>query len=277
MYYGPGQKAVLVFNHCFNLNLEDIVIQGGYKGFAIIGVNLLGVSVLSKVMFANSHLYDDPLKCLQEGILGKNFSYSGSGVFFYFQDSPIVPKDQNDTNSLTVSLTPFPQLNYNCAPLSLLDILHEETTSIPLLGASALSIILNQLPFNVQVDITAFLYYNRGTYLGAAMVLFVDACTTSSVALQGNFFQNRADLQYEGLGLSVLFYFTGTHNIDTPQLLKPFRLHDASFRRHTNSLGSADPLPVSVISALLFPTSNFVQYSIEFEEIDIEQLPHRTK
>ena len=269
LYYGPGQKAVFVFNHCFNLNLDDIVIQRDYKGFAIIGVNLLGDSVLSKVMFAGSYMDRDKQKCIQEGRFSNNFSDSGSGVFFYYQDSAIVPRDQNDSHSLTVSLVPFPQQNYNCAPMSLLDMLHEQATSIPLLGASGLSIVLSQLHFNVQVDVTASLYYNGGTFLGAAMVLFVDAYTTSSVTLQGNFFENRADLQYEGLGLSVLFYFTDTRNIDTHQLLKPFKLHDTSFRKHTNSAGMAEPLPASVISVLLFPTSNFVQYSVEFEEIDI--------
>ena len=150
--------------------------------------------------------------------------------------------------------------------------LHQQATSIPLLGASALNVVLSQFYFSVQVDIAANLRYNSGTYLGSAMVLFVDAYTMSSVALRGSFFQNSADLQYEGLGLSVLFHFTNTHSFNTPQLLKPFKLHDASFRMHSPHRGGAEQLPASVILVLLFPTSNhtnFAEYAIQFEDIDI--------
>ena len=270
LYYGPGQKAVFVFNHCFNLSVDGVIIQGGYKGFAIIGVNLLGVSSFLDVMFYDSYANTgvDRQQCTQVG----NFSCSGSGIFVYFQDSSIVPMDfKNDTHTLNVSQNVL-QNNYNCAPLSLLDMLHQQATSIPLIGASALNVVLNQLDFNVQVDVDAYLHYNGGTYLGSAMVLFIDAYTMSSVTLSGNFFYNRADLQHEGLGLSVLFYFTNTHSFTTPQSLKPFKLHDTSFRYHSGYSGSAEQLRASVILVLLFPTSNHtncVEYSIQFEDIDI--------
>jgi len=48
-YVHPGQTAVFLFNHCFNLILDRTKIME-YKRIAVIGANVMGRSSLTKTV-----------------------------------------------------------------------------------------------------------------------------------------------------------------------------------------------------------------------------------
>lgn len=48
-YYGPGQRATFLFNHCFDVDISKVSVSA-YLGYAVIGVNLCGVVDFSNVL-----------------------------------------------------------------------------------------------------------------------------------------------------------------------------------------------------------------------------------
>ena len=79
-YFGPYQKAVLLFSHCMNTHLESVSIMGPYGGFGIVAVNALGNNTLININVTDNH----PCSYV-EGINGWfNFSCSGSGIVFLY-------------------------------------------------------------------------------------------------------------------------------------------------------------------------------------------------
>jgi len=86
-YFQPGQRAVFLFNHCFDLTLNCTEIRE-YKGFAVVGANMMGRSSLTKTV-----LNSNEENC------------TAVGAFIFYVESKLLHRNglQNSTTTLTIS------------------------------------------------------------------------------------------------------------------------------------------------------------------------------
>ena len=89
-YFQPGQRAVFLFNHCFDLMLDRTEIRE-YKGFAVIGANVMGSSSVTKTVLTSSTL--DEYHC------------TSVGAFIFYVESELLhrPMFHNADTTLTIS------------------------------------------------------------------------------------------------------------------------------------------------------------------------------
>ena len=89
-YFQPGQRAVFLFNHCFNLMLDCTEIRE-YKGFAVVGANVMGSSSVSKTVLT-SYSPD-----------GEICTAVGAFIFYVNSELPHINSWHNLTTTLTIS------------------------------------------------------------------------------------------------------------------------------------------------------------------------------
>ena len=89
-YFQPGQRAVFLFNHCFDLMLDCTEIRE-YKGFAVVGANVMGRSSVSKTMLTSNSPGDEICTAV------------GAFIFYVDSELPHTNSWHNLTTTLTVS------------------------------------------------------------------------------------------------------------------------------------------------------------------------------
>ena len=89
-YFQPGQRAVFLFNHCFDLMLDRTEIRE-YKGFAVVCANVMGRSSVTKTVLSSC----SPLQ----------YNCTAVGAFMFYVDSelPHINSWHNATTTLTIS------------------------------------------------------------------------------------------------------------------------------------------------------------------------------
>ena len=161
-----------------------------YYGYAILAVNVYGVSNLSQL----------------EIILGNNsWNFDGSGVMVYYHNSS-KPASLNIINSnfqfnqLFTSSICFPE---SLAPLS-------DANPIPTPYASALSIVYNQVSQNVSVTLNScYIAFNTGSPV--VLILYYDSLPNVTTAIRNGSqitYNQGALSKCHGTGFAMVTYFS---------------------------------------------------------------------
>ena len=167
-YFGPYQKAVLLFSHCTNTHLESVNIVGPYSGFGIVAVNALGNNILAHINVTDN----DPCT-YTDGINGWfNFSCSGSGIVFLYIET------QFSTDcEMPLIIASHLILSRNCNSYNfeenLVNLIGPTYSQRPLISATGLTIILASNQHQVVgVFNNTEISYTFGTHAGGIVIIY---------------------------------------------------------------------------------------------------------
>ena len=219
-FFGPQQKAVLLFTHCVDMLIESVAIKHCY-GFGLININPLGNTVMNNVSVTDTNNRAHQL--CSESIPSSDFSCSGSGSLFIYTDTDI-------TQSLTAE-----QPNNYLASLSLIRCsLVNNTNEIPfiylqnylslvtstfgtksflLTGGGGLSMFIQQLDYFVNVLITeSRIEKNTADFGGGMFISNFNSIRNAKILINSTTIANNEAMgEYFGRGggmviIVLLFY-----------------------------------------------------------------------
>ena len=204
IYFGAGQKGVLLLSHIPNLVLQDVIIDHCY-GFGIIGINLDGDTVLYSVAITNTNNFGHPL-CAE---LPLDLSCSGSGAVFIYSD-PTEGEVSLSDSSLIITNCTFDQ-NENQIPLNhYVKIFssfrsNSKTESLVLSGGTGLGFYASQRSYHVHLQIFGSRFaYNKG-YSGALVMVVYNIIREVSIHIdECNFVGNVGGIESRGGGMILL-------------------------------------------------------------------------
>ncbi len=212
-YFGRGQTTVILFNHCFGLQMRNVIITN-YTGYAVIGVNVFSrdqdALQIKNVTIANSTHFDDPIP-------QPSYSYVGSGMLFYFVDTVRVFHTQQYPNSTTIEIAECSfSRNWNhvrdaLVPTVVSTVTDPKVKNLTLDGGGAVSIVYTQSTTTVTVSIVDSQFVLSGGFLyGAVLVLFLNVPSTGFVTFDNCTFQGgfSSARKYAGSDVAVYFNFT---------------------------------------------------------------------
>ena len=199
-YFGPYQKAVLLFSHCTNTHLESVSIMG-YGGFGIVAVNALGNNTLAHINVTNNH----PCTDLNDGWF--NFSCFGSGIVFLYIETQF--SNVSETPLITVChLLLRRNLNVYNFQEKIADLINPTYTHLPLISGGGLTIVLasNQHHVNFQIK-NVLIYFSVGTHAGGILLLYHNSTLPHIVSMQNlTLFNNIFHAPKHSNGMSVFVY-----------------------------------------------------------------------
>lgn len=192
-YFGPGRSAVLLFNHCSDFTLQNVLFTN-YMGYAVVAFNPFGGVNLNKLSVTNNiKIEGTSPEC---NVIGLEQICKGSGMLLkFFNDHS---KSQDTGGNITVSNSEFiankakrvSMESKNCS-----DIVFDRFSApfyLPVLlpSVGALTVIYEQ-DFNVLVNIvnTSFVN-NQGQCFGSAAVFFLSQPTFSTHTFSKCTFRN---------------------------------------------------------------------------------------
>ena len=268
LFYGEGQRGVLLFNHCFDLLLHNIDIQS-YQGYAVVGVNILGTSQFDHISITDNIL----LTCDSQA----NFSCAGSGIYLYWQESDILTDFIVEEAALMISDATF-QDNSNWLPESSDHIYlrnqleHDPTSSgLPIIGGSGLSVALTQTSFIAQISVVrANFSENNGTSFGVVFLLLLNTPYTGFINFQTCAFSNNGISYFrEKEGHDVNIYIKQSNllqqnSTNTPSF--PVAIQNATFfspRTRANFT-----LPTACIYIASFPQESYKDFTILLDQLN---------
>lgn len=262
LYFGPGQKAAILFNHCLDVKLENMSVLG-YWGFGIVGANLEGNAEFTDVSVAYSHVV---LMC-------NTFTESGGGILLFYQDSDIILSQSHSLNA--VINRNYSRGNCNCAARSVVHLLHQGVSSMPAISASGLTMIFSQEDYSVQANIWCQFTEGGGTQTGTIIVLFSNdiAASQSQVVFDGvSLSDNSAQELIHGLEMAIFFYSNGNRNSNTipaSSPLYPVIIRNAAFKRYQGVLPRSNTVQASLFTILLSP-QNETKYFVDVTNLTFE-------
>ena len=99
-YFQPGQRAVFLFNHCFDLMLDRTEIRE-YKGFAVVGANVMGRSSMTKTMLiSNASLFE--------------YHCTTMSAFIFYVESELLHRNWLHNATTTLAISECTVLNRAC-------------------------------------------------------------------------------------------------------------------------------------------------------------------
>ena len=160
-YLANTSYATLAIVDSSNISLSNVTITE-YYGYAILAINVYGVSVLSDLTVTET------TDLISNGV--------GSGVMVYYHNSGSGTASLSIVNAQLVNNQLF--TNQACLPELLYPLSHN--TPIPTPYASGLSVVYNQVNQNISVTLAkSNISYNAGCPVVGMLVLYFD--TSSSV------------------------------------------------------------------------------------------------
>ena len=217
-HIGYLQKAVLLFNHCHNINISHVTISY-YNGYAIMIMNPIGYSTLYGVIviygrgsYHESCLHDDTFSC------------AGSGIMCVFKDTRVIPKYSTVKVELINSVVNY---SFNMIPgIPPLEDIGPSICYLPLIGAAGLSLLFNQsykVTFlcgggKTSLGNTCTLDFCHGTVAGNMLILYTNGMYNSQAIIAHSLFihgflikwRNTEMGQVIGSGITVLSVLCGT-------------------------------------------------------------------
>ena len=133
-HIGFLQKAVLLFNHCNNINISHISATN-YYGYAIMLFNPIGLSTLYDVFLAYGIGSNDK-SCLSDATI----SCAGSGIMCAFKETFLKPKDSVNIELVKITIRFSFNIIHDIPPLEV----KTNLCKLPLIGAAGLSVLFNQ-------------------------------------------------------------------------------------------------------------------------------------
>ena len=204
IYFGAGQKGVLLLSHILNLELKDVTINHCF-GFGIIGINLDGDTILHRVTITNTNNFEHPF-CTE---IPLDLSCSGSGAVFVYSD-PTDGEAPLCDSSLTLTNCTFEQ-NENYIPLFHYVRIYSsfrssyKTERLILSGGTGLGFYANQRSYHVHLHISGSKFaYNEG-YSGALVMVMYNVIREVSIHVdECDFIGNIGRAESRGGGMILL-------------------------------------------------------------------------
>lgn len=257
------------------MTFENVEIVN-YRGYAIFGINLLGISVFEHLTIHRS--YSNNLG--QRNLLkSDSLAQSGSGMTVYYvdyehQEENFTAVDNTTFTSLASKVDHFVYIqssvfanNTNLYPDDLVNIdnfrsfKRDNDNELPLAGAGGVSIFTLQLLFNVQIDVlNSSITDNSESTGGGVKILHRNTIKHSLITLQGCFICNNTLLNSfsRGAGLQIFFAFSFVRLNQLAQLSNSLQeehdvlVKDTVFVNHTApnevaALISSSPQNISVV------------------------------
>ena len=204
IYFGAGQKGVMLLSHVSNLVLEDVTIDRCF-GFGIIGMNLDGNTALHNVTITNTKNFEHIL-CIAAP---SDLSCSGSGAVFLYSD-PAQGEPPLSNSSLTVTNCTF-ERNENRIPLiHFITVFASvrssyQTERLVLTGATGLAFYTMQRSYHVDVRISGSRFaYNDG-YSGSLVMIVYNIIREVSIHVdECDFIGNIGRTESRGGGMILL-------------------------------------------------------------------------
>ena len=221
LYVAPEQKAVLVLNHCTNVQLLNITIKK-FKGFGLLTVNLNGKNKFDNLIVAYTN-----------------------GTMFYFLNSTLVGSSTYSSITITGAqfehnvvkqAGPYFDLNqyYKTQAIG------KQVVRQPLVGSAGVSFIFAQ-NFTADIimnDSTSF--GNAGSIAGGAYVLFLNHFGSSTVSIHHIQMRENYSLHRKGsCGMLVQFASIG-QVMDANKSWVPLEITDSIFASNTPSFSSPE-------------------------------------
>ena len=267
IYFGVGQKGLLLLSHVPNLVLQDVTIDHCF-GFGIIGINLDGDTVLHRVAITNTNNFEHPL-CTAPPL--DDLSCSGSGTVFIYSD-PTKGELPLSNSSLTVTNCTFEQ-NENQIPLiHYMRIFSSfrssyETERLVLSGGTGLGFYANQRSYHVDLRLSGSKFsYNVG-YSGALVMVVYNIIREVSIHVdECNFIGNIGGIESRGGGMILLQvnYIDALHTYPTypEDVYEILRVTRSNFINNEASNGGAvyiHPTPQNASDMLIvFDSDTFI-------------------
>ena len=176
-HLGYKQKALLVFNHCHNITIQDVNITN-YIGYAIFMLNPLNSSLMNNVRVTAgtgaNYCNDSDM-----------FACAGSGIFVMFKDTQQTSPDMAPVNVILSMSNISSSFNIipNVPPLTLIG---HDICSLPVVGAGGLTVLFNQsflVRFSSQSTQIGLGAGNGGTVAGNMLVIFYNGMVNSQLSL----------------------------------------------------------------------------------------------
>ena len=199
-HLGYKQKAVLVFNHCYNITIQQVTINN-YIGYAIMMLNPLGSSLINHALV---HYGIGTRNCYNSSM----FECAGSGIVVVFKDTKETSHNMAPVK-VVLSQTQF-HFNVNIIPnIPPLTFIRHDICILPLLGAGSLTVLFNQsfeARFTSQGKIPSD--YSSGTVTGGVLVIFYNGMMNSQLWLKNinltSVELDKTSNQTGGAGIAVL-------------------------------------------------------------------------
>ena len=195
------QKAVLLFNHCHNINISHVNISY-YSGYAIMIMNPIGYSTLYGV-FVIYGIGSNHASCLHDD----TFSCAGSGIMCVFKDTNVISKSSTVTVQLINSVF---KSNYNViSGIPPLEDIGPNICYLPLIGAGGLSLLFNQSYKVTFLCLGNLVWYCGGTIAGNMLILYTNGMYNSQAIIKRGFISHgflifRRNAEVIGSGITYL-------------------------------------------------------------------------
>ena len=186
-YLGPQQKAVLIFSHCTDVTLESVEIDK-YFGYGILGVTLVGDTLLLNVSLLNSN--HQTLADCTDQTNRPDLLCAGCGAVFVYDDTNHPNLQDETTSSLHIIDSSFIN-NSNWLPtvrlFEVLTVLGLGFTTQPILltGSTGVAVYLGQMGYFVDVKIINSLAALNSGNIGSILLLHYNSIRRSRILLDG--------------------------------------------------------------------------------------------
>ena len=180
IYFPPGQTGVLVFNHCHDLTMHDVSVDGGYFGYAMIAVNVYGNVNISDVTVANS------VVCTEEELKYSSIICSGSGMLFMFIEAQqFITDTTNSNHTFLNNVRLLHNTNHftSISPLTLLQ------SKVPVFGAGGLTVIFSEKGYhNGQFTVESSGIFKNSGLSGGCLVVYLNTIWIPFLSFVNNCF-----------------------------------------------------------------------------------------
>ena len=169
IYFPMGQSAVLLISQCYDIILSNVIVDGGYFGYAMIIVNVYGIVHMTDISVSNS------FNCLSEEQDAQDIICSGSGLLFLFMDT-----HSNSNNSLLLlqNFTLKHNINHytSASAGNPIDLLQYRVDSVPIFGAGGLTILFIGNGYQGGQVVMEYCEVSdtRGSFVGGILITYVD-------------------------------------------------------------------------------------------------------
>ena len=227
-YLANTFHASLAIVESSNVLLSKVVVTG-YYGYAILAMNVYGVSVMSDITVTEA-----------TGLITNGI---GSGLMVYYHDSVGSTASLSIVNAQLVLNHLF--TNQPCLPELLYPLSH--STPIPAPYASALSVVYNQVNHNISVTIAkSNISYNAGCPVVGMLVLYFDSSSsvttmiTNDTVIRSNHIVV-SQCKCRGTGFAMVTFFSPNyiqnfkHHYDFSSNWTPMSISDSQISHHTGA------------------------------------------
>ena len=207
------QQAVLLLSNCTDVILERVTIRN-YRGYAIFATNLYDNVTLHTVMVNDSFSVTQRKTSSTE----RDMVESGSGIYFYFTDTELIPDSEQFLNSRINILDTRISNNFNIYPDSYYKELRtmriqNQPMNFTLPGAGGLTVILTQRNFRVSLFTeNTIISHNGGTTSGGVLLLTRNTINHMDMIFKGCTFLNNSvqdtNSIVDGGGIQLILTFS---------------------------------------------------------------------